>query len=186
MALERPRGIRWGWQVKEDVDRIGAHGMFNAMVAEVRAKADPEWYFLIADDMIVPPDAAVRLLEHGEKIDCGVYALRRYGETACLIPAGMKAAKLDWKPGDRFYGYAPCSCMLIHRDVFDGMRSPWFEDPAETDMDEGLKFCRKAEELGFKCLIDTNIQCGHVVREGIENVAPRRVIWTRQALGRVG
>jgi len=177
MQLERPRGMPWGWLLKQDLDGAGAHGMRNMMVAEVRAKRDPEWYFLIDDDTIVPADAVLKMLRSGEKIVAGAYAMRRHGEATCLIPAGKQSAKMDWRAGEPFYGYAAAGCMLVHRDVFDGLRSPWFEDPADTGMDEGIRFCRKAEEIGHKCLIDTSILCGHVVRDGLESVKPQRIIW---------
>lgn len=51
-------------------------------------------------------------------------------------------------------------CILLRREIFDKIPSPWFE--AELDMGTDLQICHKARAAGYKVAVDTSIVLGHV------------------------
>ena len=54
-------------------------------------------------------------------------------------------------------------CMLIRKEVFDKIESPWFEP--ELDMCTDIQICKKATDAGFTVWCDTSIEIGHVRTE---------------------
>lgn len=56
-------------------------------------------------------------------------------------------------------------CMLIRKELFDRIPSPWFEPEQQSKgLSRGtdLQICIKAAEAGFSVWCDTSIQIGHV------------------------
>ena len=56
-------------------------------------------------------------------------------------------------------------CMLIRREVFDKIESPWFEPEQQTNgpsRGTDIQICRKAEAAGFSVWCDTSVELGHV------------------------
>lgn len=60
-------------------------------------------------------------------------------------------------------------CMLIKREVFDKISSPWFEP--ELGLGTDIQICKKAAEAGFKIYCDTSIVIGHL-RSELEIITP--------------
>jgi len=54
-------------------------------------------------------------------------------------------------------------CMLIRKEVFDKIPSPWFEPEFEYGTD--IQVCRKAKQVGFEIWCDTSIELGHIKTE---------------------
>ena len=171
-ALHFPRGWKRGLVMAEDAEQKGPSVRRNILIDNVRGRG-AEWFILCDDDTVPPADGVLRLLEHGEKIAAGMVPLRAHGNPGLVIPEGEDAAKVDWKDGDLIYGDTGAAFMAVHRDVIEAFRGPWFEKP--EGVDEGVNFCRKARELGFRTLVDCGVQCGHVDRN------TRELFYTRQA-----
>ena len=161
-GLHFPRGWKRGQVMAKDTENKGPATMRNILIDNVRGRG-AEWFILCDDDTVPPADGVIRLLEHGEKIAAGIVPLRAHGNPGLVIPEGEEAAKVDWKDGDLIYGDTGAAFMVVHRDVIDAFRGPWFEKP--EGIDEGVVFCRKARELGFRTLVDCGVACGHVDRE---------------------
>jgi len=134
-----------------------------------------EYLFFLDDDVIVPPDTILRLMNHNLDIVSGLY----YRRQLPLAPVMMK--EFLGKNTQWITNYQPdslveadligCGCLLIKRKVLEIMSPPWFEwkcDPFRwpdlTSFErcsEDFDFCRKAQKLGFKLYVDTSIQCHH-------------------------
>lgn len=134
-----------------------------------------DYLFFLDDDVIVPPDTIIRLMQRNLDIVGGLYYRRQ------LPPAPVMMRDIEGKGGQWITEYQPGSlveadligsgCMLVKRKVLEIMPAPWFEwkcDPFRwPDLkpmercSEDYDFCRKARALGFKLYVDTSIQCHH-------------------------
>jgi GT2 family glycosyltransferase len=142
-----------------------------------------EWLLLVDADMVVPSDAALRLLRHDAGIASGVYVCRHY-------PASLEAGKLveqDEEPDPRpldtpamniqplrpedvegvtEVDVAGGGCLLIRAEVLEALDPPWFEPDVSLHRDFGQSsdwnFCLRAREVGFRILLDPGVECGHV------------------------
>jgi hypothetical protein len=147
-------------------------------------------------------DIIQRLLSHNKDIVGGVYAGRAIGmpliiqsdlqpkpgsddkETATRIRKGQSRGLIeqDW---------VPTGCMLIRRNVFEGIRKRfpnlapktngrgeswgWFDHDHTSG--EDVAFCNRARQSGFKVHLDTELICGHIGRicYGLEHSGPVRL-----------
>ena len=62
-------------------------------------------------------------------------------------------------------GFTGCHCLLIRRDVLEGMEPPWFKgyDPGGEDK----YFCLKAAEAGITTYMDLSVLVGHATTDRI-------------------
>ena len=132
-----------------------------------------EYLMFLDDDVIVPPDAYVKLLAHKADIISGLYMRRT--EPICPVmmrvqPNGQASWVANFPVGETIeVDYVGAGCLLIHRRVLEKMQKPWFEwacgredfQPSHRTS-EDYYFCRKAKELGFRVQVDTSIQCTHI------------------------
>jgi hypothetical protein len=135
-----------------------------------------EWLFFLDDDVIAPPDAILKLMEHKKPIVSGLY----YRRNSPIVPVMMRnvAGGRQWvaefnAPDLIEVDYVGSGCLLIHRDVLTSIAplSPnhhWFEWrvdhvhlPPESRMSEDFAFCENARKHGYKILVDTGVQCRH-------------------------
>jgi len=60
-------------------------------------------------------------------------------------------------------GFTGCHCLLIRRDVIEGMEPPWFEgyNPGGEDQ----YFCEKAGALGIPTYVDLSVFVGHATTD---------------------
>ena len=59
-------------------------------------------------------------------------------------------------------------CMLVRRGVFDGFRFRW--NPPKQKIGSELTFWMDAQMLGYKCVIDGRILCGHLPEFPLEEL----------------
>lgn len=139
--------------------------------------------FFIDDDVLIPPDALIRLHAHKRDIVGGVYFTKDDTCSTPLIMRGMGEGVFepdwDWTPGDvvecRAIGMG---CTLIRREVFERMRAEvpvdedgtpqWFVTRINERIDgsfisqtEDVDFCSKAVALGYTVACDTGVWCWH-------------------------
>jgi len=132
---------------------------------------DAEWIFMLDSDVIPPPDAIERLLGCNHKIASGVY----YRRNLPIEPGLWNETKdgttflHDYPKTMRFeVDLCGAGCLLIHRDVFERLKKPYFEWtldklPKPAGSSEDFNFLRKArKELGIRPMIDPNVQCQHI------------------------
>lgn len=165
---------------------------YNQMVATILAHPDLSKFpfvMTIEDDMIVPPDAHIRLLESMEemKLDAvsGLYftkgdfnAPMAYGNPLDYARTGV----LDFKPFPPevvreamnssvtmpVNGIA-MGCALWRMDLFREIAGPWFVtcndiyEGATKVYTQDLYFCERAvREKGKRFAVDFRVRCGHM------------------------
>ena len=124
----------------------------------------------VDDDVVLPPDALVRLLARDVPVVSGVYYRRRPpfepfagyfdADTFDLAPTSCVATV---EPGLQRVGWVGAGCLLIRCDVLWQMHQhfgdcAWFlSSPAED-----VFFCHRLAEMGVPVYLDGDVQCGHV------------------------
>jgi len=133
-------------------------------------KTNYEWLLMIDSD-IVPPVNVLDLLKHGKKIIGAVCFTT--SDKGIPYPVIMERdlekgwgwkVKRDVKPLMEVDATG-ASCLLIHRDVLEKIKSPfrfgYDEDGIVTVVGEDFDFCQKAKKLGHSVWVDTTLQCKH-------------------------
>lgn len=134
-----------------------------------------QWLFFLDDDVILPPDSLIKLVNRNLDIVSGLY-YRRKGPIA---PVMLK----DTPPNPQFIVDAQlgqlveadlvgAGCLLIRRKVLETLKEPlkkrWFDWRCDREdlepfgrCSEDFAFCREARKAGFKIFVDTTVQCIH-------------------------
>ncbi len=71
--------------------------------------------------------------------------------------------------------FAGVPIIAIHRDVLHKVPKPLFQttDSVGGQSTHDIYFCNKAKESGFTVMVDTHIDCGHLVEQPIVNKSTR-------------
>lgn len=164
-------------------------------------------YLLFIDwDVLVPPDAAVKLMYHLENnpeygVAAGVYCMKSIPPHPLIWRDWGDGVAWDWTVGDllmdRVVG-VPMGCTLIRLDVFDKLpvtEKPWFKTLDEVVNDdkgefvgkasstEDFYFCKRyTEEAAGKIMVDCSILCEHIDHKtGVQYQLPTDCLpWRRQ------
>jgi len=132
---------------------------------------DPTHIFFLDADIVPPSDALMKLLRHRLPIVSGMYRKRlppyepmaflRRGKA--LRPISAKGARL------RKVDVVGAGCLLIRREVFEKMPSPWFasEWRSEGHLSEDFSFCEKAKKFGHKIMVDVSVRPLHLESMGV-------------------
>jgi len=139
-----------------------------------------EWLFFLDTDVIVPPDTITKLMSYNFPIVSGVYFTRAPPHEPCvwkeIKPNGKQA--IPFTPGQMVEAdFIGGGCLLIHMSVFDHIEKPYFEwtlsfeDPDNLNIgrSEDFEWCRKVRERGYKIMVDTSIQCKHMIPNTYSN-----------------
>lgn len=137
--------------------------------------------FFLDDDVMVHPEALLRLLSHDKPIVSGLY----FAKTAVPQPLVLmeEGVKKSWRPGELVDCWAHgMGLTLVHADVFRRLRDEtdlgtdvhgnpnWFETtrdsmildrsgtPVIGNQTEDVAFLRKAAALGYQPCVDTGAQ----------------------------
>lgn len=158
---------------------------YDETVAQILAHPElGKWKYVltIEDDMIIPPDAVLKLVE---SIDLGpfdavggMYWLKgdynmpqMYGSPDEFARTGV----LDFRPRNPIEALSKgeivevngiaMGCSLYRMDLFRQVPAPWFvtrEDPTTGGCGtQDLVFCAKARRAGKRFAVDARVRCGH-------------------------
>lgn len=152
-------------------DRMPLDAAENLLTEQALALKETTHIFLTENDMILPDTTLIDLLALDKPIASGVYFLRNgYGQP-CLykrmvgLPSNPYAqTPLSIFPLDRPFKLDGCpgvGCVLIKREVFEGMKKPWFEIK-QGHHGSDLFFYTNAVKAGFEVWIDPRVRCGQV------------------------
>jgi hypothetical protein len=156
----------------------------NNLAKEIYGNENYEYLLFIDDDIIMPHDTLIKLLESPSKITSGVY---RFKDTTgdphspVIMPINKVHGKrfgrireqefLNLKETQRYIlteGIG-LGCCLIHRTVFDILPFPYFNfhqgDHATSGIGEDLHFCRLVYYYlpATKIFVDTQVICKHIM-----------------------
>ena len=158
-----------------------------------RALEGPYTHLMMVDnDVTVPRDALMNMLEHGADAVLGYYAHRGpdndYTGRTCLCKLAdergapyfhypleseytadeMRALRESGEKLVRVHG-GGMGCALVDIGVFMRCEYPWFDwvnynDPARSTLSEDLYFCEVLKAEGIPIYADTRVACGHLMR----------------------
>jgi hypothetical protein len=142
------------------------------------------WKYILTleDDMIVPADAHVRLLESIEHFACDAVSAIYFTKGPINMPMAYgdpAVNRIEFAPRDirvalaqgqfmRVNGIA-MGCALWRISSFKKLDPPWFKTVADVTPNgavemftQDLWFCRKALAAGWSFGVDMRVRCGHL------------------------
>jgi hypothetical protein len=163
----------------------------NLMVRQFLTDEDrPEWLLMIDTDMVFAPEAAEALIETAEHVGAGVAGALCFAGGRGSPPYPTIYVVAEAEPNvvvervDDYPRGSIVSCdatgagfLLIHRDVCETILNlfsrrwapdPWFLQGLGTldgaEIGEDISFCLRARNLGWKVVVHTGIEVGHMKR----------------------
>lgn len=143
-----------------------------------------DYLMFVDNDVTVPRDALVNLIEHGVDVCSGFYAHRdksgmdtdktnvcKLGEfnyTTQYTGAELKEMREQGDYLFRIHG-GGMGCILIRVDVFRRIKYPWYDwvnynDDKHSMLSEDLYFCEQCKFNHIKIHADSRVACGHMMR----------------------
>lgn len=151
-------------------------------IAQEAINEQADYVLMVDNDVILPPDALVNLLSHGEDVCLGYYPNRNAynvydGKTSVCRLGEFNYTQqypgqelLDMKARREYklqiHG-GGMGCALIKTDLFRQFEYPWFDWVNYKDrgvLSEDLYFCELCGKAGIKIYTDTRVGCGHIFR----------------------
>lgn len=189
------------WRSREALDLTGlevqagqAQGLYidnnqniavrNMMKLEEETGKRFDYFWLLNDDMMIPPDTLQKLIKHQKDVVVPLLVGHEIPHEPLFYDyrEGDDYRHKFLEPGDRGLVRGVGSGgggMLIARHVFDAIPDPWWENhmvysggrpPIKST--EDFDFCRKVEDAGFEIWCDLDCPIGHGT---IFNVWPVRL-----------
>lgn len=151
-------------------------------IAQQTLDEGADYVLMVDNDIVLPSNAIVHLLEDPKEVCLGLYASRGAGNiydgNVCAYQLGehdyvtkftageMKKLRQDGCAKVQVHG-GGMGCALIKADVFRRLTYPWYKwvnyDNGSV-LSEDLYFCEKCQESGIRVFADTRVECGHVFR----------------------
>lgn len=127
------------------------------------AYKDATHVLFIDDDMIMPANGLMRLLQHNVPIVGGLY----FARTPPHLPiAYRRVEENQWVAitntcaGLQEVDAIGAGFLLVKTEVFKKLQRPWFE--FSDKMGEDMYFCLQAQEAGYTILLDGDVVCRHL------------------------
>lgn len=161
-------------------------------IAQKGLDIEADYVLMIDNDVVVPKDALINLLENGEEVCLGYYAHRdkdnRYSGRTCVCRLEQPDGKLYFnypleseytaeemkdfvRKGEtkiRIHG-GGMGCALIKTEVFNKTMYPWYDwvnygDANRGMLSEDLYFCEQCRKKLIPIYTDARVGCGHIFR----------------------
>ncbi len=124
----------------------------------------------VDDDMILPPDALIKLLSHKKDVVTALYLMRDYPHYPVIFDKVFENGynKYVFMEGhvDGLLPITNCGlgCVLIKTEVFRKLEEPWVR-LGEIEKDgwcDDVGFFNRVREAGFELFCDTEVRAGHI------------------------
>ena len=159
-------------------------------IARLALDRGTDYVLMVDNDVVLPRDALVNLLDDPKDVCLGFYAHRDtdniYRGRTCvcklLTDKGVRhkdypleseytakelaALKAKGEYKIRIHG-GGMGCALIKTDVFDRTKYPWYDWANYKDggmLSEDLYFCENCRKNSIQIYTDTRVNCGHMLR----------------------
>ena len=152
-------------------------------IAQQALNEGADYVLMIDNDVTLPPDALIHLLEEPRRVCLGYYAHRndaniydgktsvcRLGEfnyTQQYPAAELRSLAEQGVHKLQIHG-GGMGCALIKTDVFEELPYPWFDWVNYEDrgvLSEDLFFCEQCNQKEIEIYVDTRVGCGHLLRQ---------------------
>ena len=161
-------------------------------IAQTALDKETDYVLMVDNDVVLPKDALLNLLETPVDVCLGYYAHRdgdnRYRGRPCVC-------KLYDKNGNKHFNYpleseytadelkelkdsgqyriqihgGGMGCAMIKTDVFNRIKYPWYywvnyANEHRGVLSEDLYFCEECRKRSIPIYADTRVNCGHILR----------------------
>lgn len=161
-------------------------------IAQLSIDKESDYVLMVDNDVVLPKDALINLLDDPKDVCLGYYAHRDndnvYRGRTCIC-------KLQRDDGTLWFNYpleseytaqeirnlkengeykirihgGGMGCALIKTDVFRRIKYPWYDwvnykDDHRGMLSEDLYFCEQCKKYGILIHTDSRLNCGHILR----------------------
>lgn len=180
-----------------DLDKAGHEVLFEYVrgydcatarnsIAQMAMDLGTDYVLMVDNDVVLPRDALINLLDDPKDVCLGYYAHRDtdnvYRGRTCVCKLGWynypleseyTAAELDELRDQGSFKQeihgGGMGCALIRTDVFRRLRYPWYDwvnyaDDHRGMLSEDLYFCEQCKNNQIRIYTDTRVGCGHMLR----------------------
>lgn len=165
-------------------------GIYIANLQNTLARAflasDFEYFWLVNDDQLYPPDTLLRLLAHRKDVVGPLCLLKAHPHQPILytkhFASGLRSYRC-LRPRERGliteHGLSiGGGGMLLHRRVLEAIPDPWWTVTTKQNPDTGIyeqtsedfDFCDRVEAAGFRVCCDLDISVVHKTEYGLQAV----------------
>ncbi len=161
-------------------------------IAQRSLDIEADAVLMVDNDVVIPKDALLKLLENDKKVCLGYYAHR---DTDNVYRGNTNICKLKKPDGSNYYNYpleseysaaemremtekgekailvhgGGMGCALIRTEVFRSATYPWYDwvnygDANRGMLSEDLYFCEVCRSFGIQIYADVRVGCGHMFR----------------------
>lgn len=162
------RRVNWG---PPPVDFSGQDHPRNRCAAELRERLRPtltgDWVFWFDCDVLVEPDALLRLLAHGAPVSSGVVMDRTFIPSAMAFTVAEGTIQVS--PGPQDVDWVGFGCLLTRGDLVQQISfAPYLNGEGEQRFGEDGYWCLEAAKLtGRPLLLDADVRPLHVHESGL-------------------
>lgn len=153
-------------------------------IAQQSLDEQADYVLMVDNDVVLPSDALVNLLDDPKEVCLGYYAHRNadniYTGKTCISKLGefdftskfqFTAQELVNLKNQGTYKVeihgGGMGCALIHTDVFKKISYPWYDwvnYKNKHTLSEDLYFCTQCIKAKIPIYVDTRVGCGHILR----------------------
>lgn len=161
-------------------------------IAQMALDRNTDYVLMVDNDVVLPKDALINLLDDPKDVCLGFYAHR---DSDNIYRGRTCVCKLREKDGTLYFNYPLDSeytaeelaalkdngqhkirihgggmgCAFIKTDVFKRIKYPWYDwvnyaDDNRGMLSEDLYFCEKCKAINLPIFTDTRVGCGHMLR----------------------
>ena len=186
-----------------DLDKAGHECLFEFVrgydcatarnsIAQISLDKEADYVLMVDNDVVLPKDALVNLLDEPKEVCLGFYA-HRDGDN--IYRGRTCVCKLNTPRGDKYFNYpleseytaeelaflrecgttkiqihgGGMGCAFINTSVFKRIKYPWYDwvnykDAKRGMLSEDLYFCEECRKIRIPIYTDTRVNCGHMLR----------------------
>lgn len=156
-------------------------------IAQKAIDLEADYVLMVDNDVILPKDAMINLLDDPVDVCLGFYAHRDvdnvYRGRTCVCKLGwwnypleseftaeeLRGLKESGTNKLEIHG-GGMGCAFIRTGIFRRLSYPWYDwvnyaDDNRGMLSEDLYFCEKCKNSGVKVYTDTRVGCGHILRK---------------------
>lgn len=159
-------------------------------IAQRALDTEVDYVLMVDNDVVLPHDALINLLDDPKDVTLGHYAHR---DADNLYRGRTCVCKLYDDTGELYFNYpleseytademkalrevgefkvqihgGGMGCAFIKTDVFRKTQYPWYDwtnYKSGAMLSEDLYFCENCKKNGIKVYMDTRVRCGHLLR----------------------
>lgn len=159
-------------------------------IAQKAIDGEFDYVLMVDNDVVLPQDALINLLDDAKDVCLGYYAHR---DADNIYRGRTCVCKLLTESGARYFNYpleseytaqelaklkeegqykvrihgGGMGCAFIKTAVFRLLKYPWYDwvnYKSRRMLSEDLYFCEQCKKIGVKIYTDTRVNCGHILR----------------------